>query len=181
MDNTATTPPTTSDAERIKARGAEFAEVLIEGAELTDSLRHVCAWLERTWHRWLDMPRPTWAAYYVPEQSTFRPSLIFYAGSRARFETCVRALADGAPKVGPGAVRKNVDSRDAEVVEAVRMFGPVKVRVWTARENVCSRRVVGTETVEVPDPDAPMVMIEREVYEWDCVPILSTSDEVTQA
>jgi hypothetical protein len=37
---------------------------------------------------------------------------------------------------------------------------------------VCERRVVGVETVEIPDPQAPMVKQTREVVEWVCAPIL---------
>jgi hypothetical protein len=162
------TTPTVADA--VRSRGAEFAAVLIEGAELTDSLREVGEWLERTWHRHLDMPRPTWTSYYRPDEHNWRPSLSFYAPDRATFEATVRALADGAAK---GSVHKDVYSHDDEHIEASRMFGSVRVRVWTRRTNVCARRVVGTETVEVPDPEAPLVTIEREVVEWDCAPVLA--------
>lgn len=40
--------------------------------------------------------------------------------------------------------------------------------IFAARENVCERKVVGTEKVMVPDPAAPLVEQEREVVEWVC-------------
>lgn len=53
----------------------------------------------------------------------------------------------------------------------------VRINALVPREQVCTRRVVGTETVEVPDPAAlaavPKVAVEREVVEWDCHPILA--------
>ena len=40
--------------------------------------------------------------------------------------------------------------------------------LYQARERVCEAVVVGTETVEVPDPEAPKVTVERDVIEWRC-------------
>lgn len=53
-----------------------------------------------------------------------------------------------------------------------RRFGPLTAEIFTARNQVCERVVVGVETVEVPDPDAPKVTVEREVVEWQCSPVL---------
>ena len=168
------TTEVTSEAQALRTRGERFASVLVEGAELTDALREVADWLERTWSRHLDMPVPMWSAYYRADVRDWRPRLGFYAHDRASFEATVRALADGAPKVGP--VRKDVDTYDDDYLEATRQLGSVLVRVWTARENICVRRVVGTETVEVPDPNAAMVEVERDVVEWDCSPVLTGVD-----
>jgi hypothetical protein len=175
MDHT--TPTATDAPAAIRARGAGFAKVLIEGAEIIDSQREVSAWLEEVWHRWLDIPVPTWTAYYRSDDHTWRPSLRFYAHDREEFESTVRALAHGAPKTGPGAVRKDVNDGEPSYVEAVRMFGSVQVRAWTSRENVCVRRVVGTEPVEVPDPAAPTITIDREIVEWDCLPVLTDGSD----
>jgi hypothetical protein len=46
------------------------------------------------------------------------------------------------------------------------------VRAWAVRDEVCEQVVVGTETVEVPDPAAPLVTIERDVVRWECTPLL---------
>ncbi len=66
-------------------------------------------------------------------------------------------------------------------------WGPVGLDVFAAREEVCERVVVGTETVTetVKDPDllaqVPDVEIttEREVVEWRCHPILADNDTPT--
>lgn len=58
------------------------------------------------------------------------------------------------------------------------LFG-IKVSVNADRDAVCERVVVGTETVEVPDPDAlaavPTIVEERELVEWRCRPVLAAS------
>lgn len=61
---------------------------------------------------------------------------------------------------------------------AVRHFpGGIRYGVQAYREQVCERVVVGTETVEVPDPEAlaavPRVTQEREIVEWRCEPVLA--------
>lgn len=47
--------------------------------------------------------------------------------------------------------------------------------IFVEREQVCTRRVVGTETVTIPAVEAqPERTEEREVVEWDCAPVLAT-------
>lgn len=47
-------------------------------------------------------------------------------------------------------------------------------RITVNREAVCTRRVVGTETVTLPAVEAqPERTVEREIVEWDCQPILT--------
>jgi hypothetical protein len=92
---------------------------------------------------------------------------VFSADDLARV---ARVLAAGAPV---GTVRKIVTGDYAEVH---RQFGTVDVQAYCARDEACTKRVVGTETVEVPDPDAPTITIEREVVEWDCKPILGRDE-----
>lgn len=54
--------------------------------------------------------------------------------------------------------------------------GLVTYRLSTSREDVCTKKVIGTETVEVTDFEAvralPKKRVEREVVEWECDPIL---------
>lgn len=50
--------------------------------------------------------------------------------------------------------------------------GGVAIEVCAPREQVCERRVVGTHTEMVPDPDAPLVERTVEVVEWECSPVL---------
>lgn len=56
-----------------------------------------------------------------------------------------------------------------------RLYGDgIKLQIFTHREQVCTRRVVGTETVTIPAVEAqPERTEEREVVEWDCEPVLS--------
>jgi hypothetical protein len=50
----------------------------------------------------------------------------------------------------------------------------VNLAVYTHRDQVCERRVVGTEEVTVPAVEAQPERTEtREVVEWDCSPVLS--------
>ena len=49
-----------------------------------------------------------------------------------------------------------------------RSFGPHHIDINGPHEAICERVQVGTETVEVPDPDAPKVTVEQPVYEWRC-------------
>ena len=67
----------------------------------------------------------------------------------------------------------------------VKRFGPHKYVVYTERENVCVRKVVGTEDVEVEvySEEAQAIidtlpkvtqMETREIVEWDCEPLLSS-------
>lgn len=83
----------------------------------------------------------------------------------------VRAIADGAPL---GSIEKRPGNANEELLFVRRHFGhDVTVSYSTLRDEVCTRRVVGTETVRVPDPDAPLVEVVREIVEWDCAPILA--------
>lgn len=50
----------------------------------------------------------------------------------------------------------------------VRHFGEHQVRIMVKRDQVCERVLIGNETVQVPDPNSPMVTISRPVYEWHC-------------
>lgn len=56
------------------------------------------------------------------------------------------------------------------------LFG-LKIVLTAYRDQVCTRRVIGTHeiTEEVPDPDAPMVTVTRVVedVEWDCGSLLA--------
>lgn len=46
--------------------------------------------------------------------------------------------------------------------------GGVLLTINIDRAKVCERVKVGTETVQVPDPAAPTVTVEQDVYEWRC-------------
>lgn len=54
----------------------------------------------------------------------------------------------------------------------------IRLSVVAAREQVCTRRVVGTETVTVPAVEAQPERTEvREIVEWDCEPVLGDAPE----
>lgn len=91
-------------------------------------------------------------------------------GYKGNFAAAVRALKEGAPL---GTVTKEIS---ASLYSVERDFGHVKLCIYTGRALVCESRVVGTERVRVPDPDAPMVEVERDLIEWECSPILSTAE-----
>lgn len=59
---------------------------------------------------------------------------------------------------------------------ADRETNVVALRIVCKRDQVCTRKVVGTETITrlVPASDAPMIEVteEREIVEWDCHPLL---------
>lgn len=49
----------------------------------------------------------------------------------------------------------------------------IQLNIFVTREEVCTRRVVGTETVVVPAVEAQPERTEvRELVEWDCAPVL---------
>lgn len=91
----------------------------------------------------------------------------------------ISAIVLGGEKVAafaaiPGGWDKRVyDHETGGNFELRRKFGPVKFSVIAPRDDVCERRVVGVETVEIPDPAAPKVTVEREIVEWDCKPVLA--------
>lgn len=87
-----------------------------------------------------------------------------YVGSYGGVEVPTR-FAELASMLG-GCRTKDSDDNWFRVF---RYFGPFTVEVYAEREAVCERIVVGTEKVEVPDPDAPKVTVEREVVHWRCV------------
>lgn len=75
---------------------------------------------------------------------------------------------------------KNYDSDDFELV---KHFGPHKLTVYTKRENVCTKRVVGTKQVErrtytaedqrkIDSMERVTVLQDEDIVEWDCPPSL---------
>ena len=52
-------------------------------------------------------------------------------------------------------------------------IGGYRVQALVPRDQVCTRRQIGTELVKVPDPNAPKITVERPVYETDCAPLLA--------
>ncbi len=79
----------------------------------------------------------------------------------ARFADLVRTL---------GGDREKTYTDD--YAHVTRDFGGgVRVDVWAPRDEVCTRTKVGTVTELQPDPNAPLVEVEVDVYSWDCTPV----------
>lgn len=74
----------------------------------------------------------------------------------------------------PGRVDKSFT--DGLVYVSGRVGG-LRIEAYGSRSSVCERVVVGTETVEVPDPNAPKVTVEQEVVEWRCGSLLAAAGE----
>lgn len=59
-----------------------------------------------------------------------------------------------------------------------RVIGPrVSIEVFGAHYEMCTRKVVGTETVELPAVEAQPARTEvREIVEWVCPPVLDRTE-----
>jgi len=68
---------------------------------------------------------------------------------------------------------------DGDYFRLTRQVIPgVEYRLYSTRGAVCTKRVIGTETVLEPDPDAPKIEVEKEIVEWECAPsLLALSNE----
>jgi hypothetical protein len=66
-----------------------------------------------------------------------------------------------------GAQKWEEDSSDS-FFALRKNFGPHQVSINTNRENVCEKVEVGTESVEIRNPDAPKITVVRPIYEWKC-------------
>jgi hypothetical protein len=66
---------------------------------------------------------------------------------------------------------------DAHFFFTQQIVPGVEYGLFSLREAVCTRRVIGTETVLEPDPDAPMIEVVREIVEWDCAALDRTAHQ----
>lgn len=90
------------------------------------------------------------------------PSLGVWADTPEEFVTLARAL---------GGQREKRSGTMLLTVE--RTFGRVSVEVCGHHDEVCTAKVVGTETVEIPAVKASPARTEtRDVIEWVCPPVL---------
>lgn len=99
--------------------------------------------------------------------------LLVYVRTREQ----IRAFARAGARLAD-ATTKHADEQWAGVD---LQFGPIRLRVYGARDGVCERVVVGTHDVteDVPDPAlmelVPLVSVTRcvEDVEWRCPPLLA--------
>ena len=127
-------------------------------------LAETAAWLEER----VNLIRPSAVSRHVTGNGI---SVQFMdAETMARAARCLMAGAE----VGTITKVTHEDQADPAFgwVRVRREFGTAFVEAWTPRETVCERVVTGVETVEVPDPDAPKVTVERETVEWRCGSVL---------
>lgn len=75
----------------------------------------------------------------------------------ASFKLYVRNLMDGAPV---GTITKRYVDSEKSYSHVTRSFGVVDLDVWTFRETVCTRTLVGSKVVPI--------------YEFECGPILGS-------
>lgn len=129
-----------------------------EVTDLRVGLDQLEAWMDLHPEIPLQRVGATWVVSDLRLPEGFDPALV------------VRAVKDGA---AIGAVSK-IESPAVENVLFIerRFHGGVKLSYQAQRDQICERVVTGVEVVEVPDPDAPLVKVEREVVEWRCAPIL---------
>lgn len=110
------------------------------------------------------------AGFYVHEPPS-GVGVMIQAQDAEQMAAAVRIIAAGAPL---GSITKTYAD---EIASCTRTFGTATVKVYALRRSVCEKVVVGVETVLVPDPDAPMVTVEREVTEWVCGSLLAGSED----
>ena len=88
-------------------------------------------------------------------------------------DAVLAGLAEGA------TVRKDYGS---SYFRAYLGFGDIEYKVVCQRDEVCTRRVVGTEMVTKqvpPEGEWTEQEVEQDIVEWDCHPLLAASKEVT--
>ncbi len=67
-----------------------------------------------------------------------------------------------------------------------REYDGIKLEIYANRDQVCERRIVGTESVTIPavpavaaQPAQPERTEVREIVEWDCSPVLAPAEAVS--
>lgn len=85
--------------------------------------------------------------------------------------TTAQSLAGAVKLVKAWAGRVDKGYRD-DYLHVTGERGGLIVDAWAMRDKVCELVEIGTETVQVPDPDAPLVTVTRPKTEWRCSPIL---------
>lgn len=112
----------------------------------------------------------------IPTMGTVTPVLMYFDGedARERMAACRRAIR--------GATwEKSVSGKDDRFFNLTGTLGGLRIQLYAEREAVCTRRVVGTEDVEV-DVEIQAAVTERrtetrEIVEWNCSPVLAAADE----
>lgn len=116
-----------------------------------------------------DLPAPYIALYdHTPHTADLKWYL--HINGKGAAET-QRKIAVCIIRTLGGKWDKGIDDR---AVDFTQERDGLELQVTVVREAVCTRRVVGTETVIIPAVEAtPEQTVEREVVEWDCAPVLA--------
>ncbi|VXB34069.1 hypothetical protein [Nocardioides sp. AX2bis] len=76
-------------------------------------------------------------------------------------------------------------NRTDDTARFTRRWNGLSLEVSVQREQVCTRRVVGTETVTIPARPAAAAVPERtetrDLVEWDCGSLLADQDQAVSA
>lgn len=132
----------------------EVNEVMVsqadENVSRPDSLRQFADWLEMLEATEPDIAKEVYMSFscwvYEPE----------------KIRRMARALAPCNKRYGESWM------------ELSRWFGQIRFEANINRDQVCTKRVVGTRTRI--EPARPERVIEEEIVEWDCAPILDDND-----
>lgn len=111
----------------------------------------------------------------LPEPTYLRQLNVWCPFTRDNIQAIIRA----AKASGVEVVKHHSDSQRNVGLK----FGPLQAMALVDKAEVCERVVVGTETVQVPDPtfippETPMIEKTIEVTEWRCLPLLAPAEEV---
>lgn len=129
-------------------------------SDAVDTLRDIADWLAN------ELPPRTPHVYVGPHS---RPHVDFYCSTDADdFAAFVR----WGMEWGPGR-KSTAGTGDTLMRVTYEHPGGWTINVFVERDAVCEAVVVGRETVQVPDPEAPLVEVTRDVIEWRCGSILA--------
>ena len=116
--------------------------------DLVTSMREFADFLEA---RGLELPEPGYGDATI--------EISWWLPNKEELARTARAL---------GKCEKKLDEYSYNLV---RKFGNVKFEAWSSRNVVCTRKQVGTKTVEVTVSVVTGTK-EEPVYEWECDPLL---------
>lgn len=116
---------------------------------------------------------PEFDVYFTPWLSLWR-----FDGEKELAEKAVKELALSALSFG-WEVEKDYDSSHMRL--ALKPTHGGKVAFWVERETVCTKKVLGTETVTRKVAiDWEEEEVEQEIVEWECKPLLGIGNEKTE-
>jgi hypothetical protein len=115
-------------------------------------------------------------ADFIEEHGVELPGDMYNSDPKLRLNVWVRGKDEMARAIRvlnkAGIVRKDFSTGYANVIKDFGKY--VSIEFTTMREKVCTRKVVGTETVPLKAfVTVPGKYEEKEIVEWECDPILA--------